>query len=216
MATPVERLFPGETIAILGCGPSLTAEDVNYLRGKVRVIAINAAHELAPWADVLYAADARYWGYIKGAPNFPGLKFALEPAAGKWAGVRVLKNTGNQGLELDPTGVRTGKNSGYQAMNLAVHLGAAKLLLLGYDMKPVNGQEHFTTHYPNRTTSPYTLFLRHFETIVEPLKAARVEVINCTHRSSLKLFTKMPLREALPDTTENLAPNLSAPVEAVC
>lgn len=206
MATQVERLFPGETIAILGCGPSLNADDVNYLRGKVRVIAINAAHKLAPWADVMYAADAKYWAHVKGAPNFTGPKYSIDANSGKWhsVGVKVLKIAGSQGLSLDPTMLAMGANSGYQSVNLAVHLGAKRILLLGYDMQKVFGREHFTNDYPAPTSSPYQVFLRHFASIVEPLKKVGVSVINCTPRSALTVFPRMPLREALPDTDEHL------------
>jgi hypothetical protein len=194
--TRVERLWPGETVAILGCGPSLTPVDVEHVRGKARVIAINAAIGLAPWADSLYCADARYWAHVKGAPAFQGLKYSLEAASAKWPGVQVLRNCGTQGLELDPTGLKSGGNSGYQAINLAVHLGAARVLLLGYDMGPHRGRDHFTPDYPWAPPN-YRLFLRHFPSIVQPLKEAGVEVVNCTRGSALKCFPYQSLADAL-------------------
>jgi hypothetical protein len=174
------------------------ADEVNAVRGIARVIAINAAYYLAPWADVLYAADARYWAHLQGAPDFLGAKYSLEAAAAKWPGVRVLKNLGTQGLAVDPSGLKSGGNSGYQAINLAVHFGAARILLLGYDMGPRRGQDHFNQYYPSRSTPPYSLFLRHFESIVPPLRAAGIEVVNCTPGSSLKCFPQQRLAEALP------------------
>ena len=45
----VPRLWPGETVAILGGGPSLTPADVDFCRDKARVIAIKEAHRLAPY-----------------------------------------------------------------------------------------------------------------------------------------------------------------------
>jgi hypothetical protein len=194
--TRVERLWPGETFVILGCGPSLNAEDVHAVNGFARVIAINAAHMLAPYADVMYAADARYWAHVKGAPAFQGLKYSLEAGSAKWPGVQVLRNCGTQGLELDPTGLKSGGNSGYQAINLAVHLGAARILLLGYDMGPRRGQHHFTADYPWAPPN-YPIFLRHFPAIVEPLKAYGVEVVNCTPGSVLKCFPHQSLADAL-------------------
>lgn len=201
----VERIWPGETIVILGGGPSLTREDAEYCRGKAKVIAIKEAAVCsfpgivppAPWADVLYACDAKWWLFEKGATGFPGLKFALAPQHA-WPGVQALKNTGSDGLELDPAGLRTGNNSGYQAINLAVHLGAARVLLLGFDMwSGPDGEHNWFGPHPNHVRSPYPLFLQRYASIVEPLTAAGVEVINCSRQTQLKAFPRMPLEEAL-------------------
>src|SRR6185436_15127662 len=83
----VPKLWPNETVVILGGGSSLTTEDVSYVRGKARVIAIKEAGVCAipghvapaPWADALYAADEKYWRFVQGAPDFAGLKYAIEP-----------------------------------------------------------------------------------------------------------------------------------------
>jgi len=44
----VPRLWPGETFVCLASGPSLTQADVDYCRGKARVIAIKDVLHLAP------------------------------------------------------------------------------------------------------------------------------------------------------------------------
>jgi len=195
----VPVLCPGGTVVCLGGGPSLTREDVEACRGKATVLAINDAYRLAPWADVLYGADSKWWGWHKGVSSFAGLKFSLQPDAGQWPGVQVLRNTGEGGLELDPSGLRTGRNSGYQAINLAVHLGATRVLLLGYDMGPgPKGETHWFGDHPDRNVSPYTTFLARFEAIVEPLRQLGVEVINCSRRTALTVFPCQPLEEALP------------------
>lgn len=208
MATSVPRLFPRGTFALLGCGPSLCAEDVGYVRGKARVIAINDAVQLAQWADVLYACDATWWRKHAGVPSFSGLKYGLEAGAAK--GVTVLRNTGKDGLQLDPAGLKHGKNSGYQAINLAVHLGAARILLLGYDMRSVGGRDHFNDRRdPN--LGKYAGWIENFKTLIEPLKKIGVEVVNCTPGSALSAFPLLPLREALPD----VEPVAAEPAELV-
>ena len=92
-----------------------------------------------------------------------------------------------------PTGVKTGRNSGYQALNIAVHLGASRVLLLGYDMHG----DHFFGSHPDKSRPPFALCLKLWPTIVAPLKKAGVEVVNCTPNSALTIFPQMPLREAL-------------------
>ena len=191
------RLWRDETCVILASGPSLTAADVAYCRGRARILAIKDAIRLAPDADALYASDAKWWAYYGDELSYVGPRYALEMAAAPWAS--VLKNTGSTGLELRPDGLKTGSNSGYQAINLAVHLGARKIVLLGYDMSPANGQHHwFGAHpYPNATVPPYSLFLKCFETLVTPLRTAGVEVLNATRRTVLHAFERRSLEEAL-------------------
>lgn len=191
--TRVPKLWPGETIVVLGGGPSLTQADVNVCRGKAHVIAIKEAHQLAPWADVLYACDASFWSYYHGVPSFTGLKFGLEPT--RYQDVRVLQNTGNDGLELEPTGLRTGFNSGYQAVNLAVHLGAGRIVLLGFDLWADGARANWHNSARYHRPSPYPIFLNSFATLVEPLKALRIDVLNCSRRTVLTAFPRVALDE---------------------
>lgn len=196
---PVPRLWPGETFVIIGGGSSLTPKDVAYVHGKARVIAIKEASQLAPWADALYAADPKWWKYYEGAPDFQGLKYTIEPQPIIWPKVHILRNTGDGGLELDPTGLRTGFNSGYQAINLAVHLGAAKIVLLGFDCwTGPHGQQNWFRKPGLHLASPYPLFLQAFATLAEPLAALKVEVLNASRFTVLSTFPRVNLEEALP------------------
>ena len=157
----VPALCPGGTVVCVGGGPSLTADDVDYCQGKATVIAVNDAWRLAPWADALIAADAAWWQRYQGVPDFTGLKIGLQPTAAKWPGVQILRLSGDAGIERDPTRVRTGRNTGAAAINLAVHFGATRILLLGSDMQATtDATSHwFGAHPPGlRRTSPYPLF----------------------------------------------------------
>lgn len=204
----VPRLWPGETCVLLGGGSSLTPEDVNYCRGKAKIIAIKEAYLLAPWADVLYAGDAKWWRAHAGAMDFAGLKYTIaqdpdQEQVGDWPDLHVLRNTGDGGLESDPTGLRTGYNSGYQAVNLAVHLGAAKIVLLGFDCwRGPSGDQNWFERFPylvksHHVESPYPIFLQAFAGLVEPLKAAGVQVINASRWTMLRSFPFLSLEEAL-------------------
>jgi hypothetical protein len=186
-------LWPNETIVCVGTGPSLTQADVDFCRGKARVIAVNNAYQIAPWADVLYAADDKWWTWHKGATSFLGLKYTIAPTRQSWPGVVALRNTGQHGLESDPTGLRTGYNSGYQAINLAVHLGASRVVLLGYDF---HGDHYFGSH-PDRTRPPFAACLQAFATLPAPLAAAGVEVMNATRHTALRVFPCVPLETVL-------------------
>lgn len=200
--TSVPKLWPGSTIVCIGGGQSLVAEDVDVCRGQ-HVIAVNDAYRLAPWADVLYAADAKWWKWqYRDRPDeinaYTGLRYSLNPDATKYPNVQVLKRTGSAGLELRAWGLRTGENGGYQAINLAVHLGAVRVLLLGYDMQITGGQQHwFGKHDSSPSPSPYSMFRKKFDTLPEPLRVAGVTVINCSRETALTTFPRQSIREAL-------------------
>lgn len=199
MFSDVPRLCPGGTVVCIGGGPSLTQEDVDFVRGKAdAVIAINDAYRLAPWADILYACDSRWWKWHRGVPKFQGLKYSLQKPSIMWKGVQILQNTGTDGLERKPNGVRTGRNSGYQAMNVAFHLGAKRILLLGYDMqiKP-GGKAHWFGSHPEGGPPPVQSFRGMFRCLVGPLEKEGVTVINCSRETALDAFPRMDLKLAL-------------------
>lgn len=192
---PVPKLWPDSTIVVIGGGPSLTPEDVAACRGQ-HVIAIKEAYLLAPWADVLYACEAKWWKHYGGAPTFTGLKYTMEPVP--FADVQPLANTGAEGLELDPSGLRHGYNSGYQAINLTVHLGAKRIVLLGFDMSAgPNGQNWFGPHPNHSQGSPYPIFRQMLHTLVDPLKELGIDVLNASRFTLLNAFPRVTLEEAL-------------------
>lgn len=197
-----------KTIACLATGPSLTPADCDYVRGKADfVIAINDAWKLAPWADVLFSSDRHWWRHYKGVPGFAGQKIGIGSGIRKansfhsHPDIDVYTNTGYSGLDTRPRCLRNGRNSGYAALNLAVLFGATKIVLLGYNMSHAHGAHYFGDH-PNGLTQNaglYPGFRRTFDSMVEPLQAHGVEVINCTPLSSLQTFPVRDLRDVLAD-----------------
>lgn len=207
----VPKLWPGRTVACVAPGPSLVRADVAQLLGRVPIIAINDAWGLVPEADVLYSSDEYWFPRHKGVPAFAGRKYAVLPNGNAYnpfeayPAIEVLRNTGFEGLEIDPTGLRTGKNSGYAAINLAVHFGAARVLLLGYDMRlgprerefPFRRRPHFDESRTSLRAWHFSYWRPFYETIRAPLAAAGIEVLNCTPRSALTVFPHVPLETAL-------------------
>jgi hypothetical protein len=217
----VAPLWKGEAVVILGGGPSLTPEQVALVRhvrdasGTLRVIAVNDAYLLAPWADVQYAADAHWHRWHSQGIERPGLTAA--EVAERWAGfagqkcsidsgdaiadpaVHILKIAGQMGLSLDPRALMTGRNSGFQALNLAVLAGATRVILLGFDGKPSDdGRGHwFGEHpYPTRAAA-YPLYRQAMSAAENSLIAAGVTVLNCSPGSVIDSFPKTLLEEAL-------------------
>lgn len=206
----VQRVWPGATVVCVASGPSLVAEDVEHCRGKAKIIAVNGSVRLAPFADVLYSSDEGWWARWAKDPElaaarmeFRGLKYGIADRRGRksvarrWPDVCVLDNAGASGLSLDPWALTDGRNSGAAAINLAMLLGAAHILLLGYDMKIHSGKAHFYPEKGQVPASPHAMFARMIDTMAEPLRRAGVEVINCTRETALTCFPKAALRDVL-------------------
>lgn len=106
------------------------------------------------------------------------------------------------GLSLDPLRIHFGNNSGYQALNLAVLLGAKRILLTGYDMQcGKDGKKHWHGDHPvgfnNPSVGTLKTWCRNFETTLPDLKEAGVEVINCSRETALTCFPRQLLEETL-------------------
>lgn len=202
----VPKLWPGSTVVCIGGGPSLDVRDIEAcVRAQTRIIAVNNAYRLCPHADLLYGCDAQWWGWHGGVPDFDGIKVTLDARAkDAFSFLKLLRNDseGNRdkgGLCLEPDGVRTGRNGGYQAVNLAAHLGAKRILLLGYDMQPgPRGEMHWHEEHPRETrTSMGEVWRRHFPSLVGSLGELGIEVVNCTRVTALDCFPKMMIEDAL-------------------
>ena len=199
----IEPVYAGQTVAILATGPSLSEADAWRVHA-LKVIAISDALRLPPRADVLYSSDARWWDHHQ--PFFYGLKLGLAPAPA-FPGVFTLRPDTESVFSDDPTALATGRggdgyahynSSGYQAINLAVLLGAKRILLLGYDLRVADGKHHFFGDHPRAfgQADHYASMRGAFIKLPQALAARGVEVINCTPGSALDYFPKLPLEQA--------------------
>ena len=211
MATPVwsvPRCWPGETVAVLGAGPSMSAALCAPLKGRCRVIAVNntgidsidsTTREVvpapAPWADVLFASDAKWWReYQTRAMAFQGMKITSNNGL-RWEGLHNLAFSPRAPFDDRPTHMVSGGNSGYQAIHIAAHFGAARILLLGFDMRegPTadGGQprRHYFGNHPPPCNSKgrFHRWIMNIRSLVACLEAKGVRVVNCTPGSALHM-----------------------------
>lgn len=184
----VSPMWKGKTVAILASGPSMSQELADKVRQlHLPTIAINTTFRLAPWADVFYAADAVWWErYLGEVQKFGGLRVSCGPDV--VTGVMQLKNTGKVGFDTDPGCIRTGGNSGYQAIHLATHAGAAQILLFGYDMRGGHWHSRHPDPLRNAGEGIYERWLVQFQVLAPLLRERGVKVINCTPGSALRVW----------------------------
>jgi hypothetical protein len=190
------------TVAVcIASGPSLTKEDVDYCRDKAKVYVVNNGYQIAPWADVLYACDGRWWdAYHEDVKKtFKGELWSIDTAAICKYNLNSLGVVNNEAWSKSPDAIVTGGNSGFQVMNFAYIQGAKKIILLGYDMKPrADGILHWHgNHIPDLThtcTSEYPQWVKKFKAAAPLID---IPVINCTRDTALDCFPKLQLRDVL-------------------
>jgi hypothetical protein len=126
------------------------------------------------------------------ALKFPGLKLTADRTV-TYRHVIKMKQTGKEGYDPEPGCVRTGGNSGYQALHVAIQSGAKRILLLGFDM---GGTHFFGRHVAPLRNTPQHAFANWIGRF-PALAGNGAEIINCTPGSALKCFPHVPLAEAL-------------------
>lgn len=188
----VPRLPPGSTVAILASGPSMWPAVAERVRASgVFAIAINTTFRLAPWAWMLYGADHEWWRHPshRDAMQFDGWRVTIADGPNQApAGVHWLRNSGIYGFDAQPGYLRTGGNSAYQALHIAIQAGAARVLLCGLDMR--GGHWHGAHPAGLKVTQPeqYARWIERFPALADVAIERGVEVINCTQGSALKCF----------------------------
>ncbi len=215
----VSRMWDGQDAAIFASGESMGPATAELVRthAAVRVISINNNYRLAPWADLFYAGDQPWWEvHHKHVTGLAGMKACVENT--RFDDVIWLNQSGADGFDPNPAFIRTGGNSGYQALHLAAHLGARRVFLFGYDMQ--GDHWHANHERPLRQTPPvrriprlperplrqtqredFDRWLPRFNSLRDGLIKAGVEVFNCSPTSRLGAFPRADFADVMGGVT---------------
>jgi len=198
----VPQIWEGERCYILGGGPSLADVDVERLRGQ-HVIAVNNAFKLGDWIEFMFYGNCAF-GIWHGAAlsQFPGHKLTTciynEQLEFKPLVIRYSKKFG---LSIKPNLLHWNRSSGACAVNLATLLGATEIVLLGYDMRRINGQNNWHNEHPvteENNADPYESFLEPWPDIALGAKMIGATIINATPNSDLIQFPIVEPEEIMP------------------
>lgn len=169
-----------------------------------RVMVVNLAWKLAPWADVLYAGDLQWWEVYGDDVLFGGEKWTRDEFAALRFKLHYVKRKEGRGLCRQSRCVHSGGNSGYQGINLAWHFGMRRGVLLGFDMHRKNGG-HFHPEHTHKDGTPMlsapeshiAVWRREFPALAADLARDGCRIVNATPGTALTCFPRMPLEKAL-------------------
>lgn len=192
----------GEVCAVVASGQSSTTTEVEKCRGRCRVAVVNNNFQLAPWANVLYAADSKWWETYPDALAFQGIK-----ATPSWSAAHANKALRHVAIrdEADPEAHRfcfAGPlghfgNGGTQLINLVLQFGCRRVILIGFDMR---GEHWHAPHkQPLRNPRMQTLekWRQRLDAQAGLLVQIGVRVVNASETSALQAYDKMPVDAAL-------------------
>lgn len=189
----------------MATGPSAKTAGVDQLRGRFKVIAIKeAAYNLCPWADAAYGCDAPWWKHRKGLPGFKGIKIGWDAKIPFSDVRRIAIRKAENGSYVDtiivdePGVIGSGKNSGFQALNIAVQFGAKRILLVGFDLA---GQHYYGRNDWFKAGNPdkgvFDACLKAWRENTDPIRDLGVQVFNSNSSSALRCFPKHSIRDTI-------------------
>lgn len=164
---------------------------------------MNEGYRLVPWADILYACDARWWKARDGVPGFGGTKVspAIE-ALRIYQDINVVRiDKGRDKMLVDDPGLLgDGGNSGFQAINLVAQAGARRIVLIGFDFRIDHGSHWHGLHGRGLDNPVATNLIRWrgvLDDAAPTFAALGIEVINASPVSLLSAYPRMSVDEAL-------------------
>lgn len=198
------RPFEGGTVFILGGGPSLKRTNLKQIVDR-HVLGCNDAFRLGSWVDWIIFADRRWWmwnheeaskwenreqiiclvpQFLEERKKFPYLKI-------------LRRDEARFGLSVEQDTCCWNRGCGGAAINAAYLLGAARVVLLGFDMKMVEGKHNWhDNHKKEERPQIYQASMVPFlKPMSDALKVTGLQVVNATPGSALNIFPQVELTE---------------------
>lgn len=169
------------------------------------VIGINNAYLIGPWVDIIFFGDCGWYiTHRLRLAKLTTLKVSCCPRFGGKGreGVRYMKKDPRKGSRTGisdrPGFVAWNSNSGYASVSLACQLGVRRIILLGFDMRRMDGATHsHPPHDPSRKKDPYNQHMRGTDKMAADAKRLGLEILNCSPDSAIQAFPKVSLKDIL-------------------
>jgi hypothetical protein len=173
------------------------------------VIGINVAYLIGDWIDMVFFGDSGFFlKHKQGLAAFPGLKISCTPQTEKydWVKTMIRDSKHTKGISSNPKAVSWNNNSGSAAISIAVHAGAKRIFLLGFDMKlGTDKAQHWHNQYhrmenmnPRKVMHlPFDRHLMGFPIIAKDAQRLGVQIINVCPDSRIEEFKKVSLSQLI-------------------
>jgi len=206
--------WKGATVFIVAGGDSIRSQQqpIDRLRGR-KVIAINSSFLIVPFADYCIFSDSRWWWHWHDGADggtkeqrrqlldFAGRFIAVTPSIShrRVLNLRKKRIGIDCGLTSDRTRAAVHKTTLTAAMNVAAHLGASRIVLLGADMRRgVTGRDHHHKPHPWRVKPGcWDRQMMDLRYTIPALEARSIEVINTSEISLIDWWPKRALETLL-------------------
>lgn len=178
------------TFVLVAPGPSANRADIALCAG-LPIGAIGCTFELIDKPIFLASSDRGWWRKYPEAIKLDCPKYAMAEVSGV------------ERVQIPQLGAVC--NSGVLALEIAVRLGANRIILLGFDMSG----SHYFGEYTNglRNTTPAQR-QQHFRQYDQWARANRsIKVINCSRSTSLTTFPRASLESILEACVPEFAPH---------
>ena len=193
------KIWENGTAYIIGGGPGVKAVDLSLIHDK-HVIGVNNAYLLGDWVDVGWFGDKKWLLWHRNSwKKSPCIKAScnhdrevLKHDSG-W--IHFMSRGKAAGIETAPGSIAWNRCSGSSAINLAYHLGATRIVLIGFDMHDVDGKKNFHKDHKDNGNAPYKKFLGCYGDIAKDAVELGVEIINATPDSALRHFPYFTLEK---------------------
>lgn len=231
MQWAVPRLWKNQDVWILGGGPSLTSNFniPENIVSKVRaqelplssyspfmsavheknIIGVNVSFMLGNWVDMCFFGDTSFLlKYEEALLRSTSLKVSCAEKAKDLGWVKFLpvdyRTRGR--LTFDNSKISWNFNSGSASINLAAHLGAKRIILVGFDMNMPANQVHWHNEYKKTELTEeekilrnknFNSFLEPFPKIKKDLDSCGIEIYNTSLNSAITCIQKVPITEFL-------------------
>lgn len=199
------RPFEGQTVFVIGGGPSIKSMPLKQI-AKRPVVGCNDAFRLGTWVDWLVFGDMRWfrWNHEELA-KWPNRERAvcivpqlLEDRTEKWPWLKILRrDEARFGLSVESDTVCWNRGCGGTAINVAYLLGAARIVLIGFDMRIVDGEHNWHAYHQKmeRPQIYQNSMVPFMKPMSDAMKVTGLQIANATPGSALNLFPMHSLDE---------------------
>ena len=166
------------------------------------VIAVNVAYKIGNWIDIMFFGDVSTWHEdSENIVQFKGLRVTCAKELDDDSRLKWLQRDPRKrhGISTNPEMVSWNNNSGAATINLAVHMGAKRIILLGFDMKlDEEKNQHWHKFYSTKEKDITSTFRKHlsgFQEIKRDADLLGVEIINANPTSAITQFPRMNFKD---------------------